>query len=343
MCQRIVMRICLLFLTVIVNAQSPQATSFDSLINASILLSEEALYSAEFAQAEKYVDAMFYKQFKPFQVTHDLKLLLQYHRIQIFKSIVLKKDYDWHEVVALLSELKPVAKTIQDKTVVRDYYSLLASSYRATENTDSATCFEDVALKQYEASGDLKKIAQWRGGRLSRRHLRLQNTGNFEAVIKLIPEYEKEIEFARNSRNKYVFAYNTRHLAQIHRQHTHDYEEALRLFEMSLNLRKDIGFKVFLPASYSSIGDVSMKLGQRMRAIEVYLESILIADEIGFVRYQIDPRIKLGDIYKEAGKFTESRNYYIEALKVSSRNGYESGFDAAMQKLEELANLSYRR
>ncbi len=328
----------LLLLPAVTSAQEHQTARFDSLISVSVLLSEQALFGANFRDAEKHVDISHFEEFNAFQISHELKLTIQNLRIQSFKSILLRRDNDWDEGLQKLLELRSVATKMDDKSTLGDYFDALSSAYRATGRSDSAFYFENRALQLYEEAGNAKKVAQVRGRQISRRHNNFQAADNSEEVIKLIPEYQKEIEFARGCGNKYVLAYNTRHLAQIHRQQTHNYQEALRLFQISLELREEIGFRIFLPASYSSVGDVCIKLGQNKKAADMYLRAIALADEIGFARYQFDPRIKLGDLYRDESNFSEARRHYVEALKAASKNNHQEEIDAALEKLEHLAN-----
>ena len=330
--------IFLLTLVDIANAQNQQSTLFDSLIDASIILSEQALFDANFKEAERYVDVSHFKEFRPFQDNHQLKLTIQYLRIQSFKNILYQQSSSRDKTLHTLLNLKPIAKNVNDKNILGDYYILLSSGYQSTGTTDSASYFQNQAIKLYKEAGNLKKVAQVRGSQISKKHNNLQAAGETEKVLQLIPEYEKEIEFASQCDNKYVLAYNTRHLGQIYRQQTSNYDEAMRLFQISLELREEIGFKLFLPASYSSIGDVALKMGQIKKTIEMYLQSIALAEQIGFVRYQFHPRIKLGDIYKNKGDYEEAKQYYIEALRVASTSSYEEGIDSALQKLENLIN-----
>lgn len=330
--------ICLLSLVDSANAQNQQATRFDSLIDGSIFMSEQALFEANFKEAENYVALSHFKEFRPFQDKHEMKLNIQNLRIQSFKNILYRQSIDREKTLNTLLDLRFIARNVKDKNILGDYYTLLSSSYRSTGISDSAFYFQNIALQFYKEAGNLKKVAQVRGSQISRRHNALLAAGETEKILQLIPEYEKEIEFGRKCDNKYVLAYNTRHLAQIYRRQTSNIEEAMRLFQMSLDLRKEIGFKLFLPASYSSIGDVALKMGKNEKAIEMYLQSIGLAEQIGFVRYQFYPRIMLGDIYEAKGDYEKAKKYYLKALKFASTSSYEEGIDEALEKLESLIN-----
>ncbi len=328
--------IFLFYLPGLIFAQSQHTENFDSLIDVSISLSEQALFNANFEEAERYINVSHFREFTFFEGKHELRLTLQLLRIQGFKRILYRQNTNQDKTLAILQELSPIARNVKDKNILGDYFTLLSSAYQSTGKKDSASHYNHQALALYQEAGNIKKVAQIRGSQISRRHLGLQAAGETEKVLQLIPDYENEIEFAIQCDNKYVSAYNTRHLAQIHLRQTANYTEAMRLFQTSLELRKEIGFKLFLPASYSSIGDVTYKLGQDGKAIEMYLKSIELAEEIGFVRYQFYPRIKLGDIYQRQGNYEGAKRLFIEALKAASASNYEAGINEALQALENL-------
>lgn len=319
-------------------AQNQQAAHLDSLIEANIFQSEQALFGAKFEEAERYIDIAQFKEIRYFEDRQELNLKLRYLRIQGFKHIVYQQDSNEDSTLNTLRDLRIITRKVTDKNILGDYFSQLSSVYHSIGIADSASYYSDKALELYKGTENFKKVAQLRGSQISRRHNRLRAAGEIEKVLLLIPEYIKEIEFARKYDNKYVLSYNTRHLGQIYRRQTSNHSEAMRLFQASLKLREEIGFKIFLPASYSSVGDVAYKIGEDKKAIEMYLHSIDLAEEIGFVRYKFHPRIKLGDIYKNKGNIEEAKKFYIEALKASSSDNYEVGIIEARKKLENLTN-----
>jgi tetratricopeptide (TPR) repeat protein len=314
------------------SSQNLQIAYFDSLINKSLFLSEKALFAANFEEAEKYISISHFEEFNLFRDKHKLKLKIQFLRIQSFKNTLYMQPTNSENYLHTILELQSIVKNIEDNDLLGDYYTLLSSGYHSTGSRDSASYYYNLALQSYKETNNIKKIARVRGSKISREHLSLKAKGKIDKVIQLIPEYEKEIDFSKKCNNKYVLAYNTRHLAQIYLQHTSNYQEAIKLFKMSLDLREEIGFVVFLPASYYSIGEVALKIGNKNMAIEMYNQSIAIADRIGFVRYRFQPRIKMGDIFKKEGNYKEAKKYFIESLKIASENNYDEGIITAVDK-----------
>jgi len=333
--------IFIFLISVLINTSSAQnlrAAYFDSLINKSIFLSEKALFAANFEDAERYISISHFEEFDLFQDKHKLKLTIQFIRMQFFKNTLYLQSTQSESNLNSVLELQHIVKNIQDKNLLGDYYTLLSSGYHSIGSNDSASYYQNLALQSYKETNNIKKIAQIRASKISRKHIRLNAKGKIDLVIQLIPEYEKEIDFSKRCNNKYVLAYNTRHLAQIYFKHTSNYQEAIKLFKISLDLREEIGFIIFLPASYYSMGEVALKMGNIKMAIEMYNQSIAIADQIGFVKYKFQPRIKMGDIFKKEGNNKEAKKYFIESLKIASENNYDEGIITVVEKLETINN-----
>jgi tetratricopeptide (TPR) repeat protein len=236
-----------------------------------------------------------------------------------------------------LFELRPLIKETHDKNLAGDYFVAYSGAHSATGNKDSALYYENVALRIFEESGNLEKVARIRANQISAEHNQYLSQNKYEEVIALIPRYEQEIKFA-TEHSKYALAYNTRHLAQIHLNQTKNYNEALRLFKASLTLREEIGFRPFIPASYSSLGDVYAKIQQHEMAIEMYTQSATLATEIGFIRYRISPLLAIADIYLTLKKTEMAKEYLREALQIASDERQSAYLETIRKKIDQLEN-----
>ncbi len=259
-------------------------------------------------------------------------------RIQAFKSNLYHQKTNPDKLLTKLLELGAQIINVTDKNILADYFTLLSSGFQATGTRDSAIYYNDKAMGYYEEIGNFGKVAQIRGSKISRLQNSIKVKNDREKILQLIPKYETEIEYAGKQKNKYVLAYNTRHLAQIYLNQTNDFKKAMKLFKTSLQLREEIGFKPYLPASYSSVGDVAYKMSDEKLAVEMYKKSISLAEKIGFVRYQFHPRIKIGDIYKTNGNHKQAEKFFNEALASALKNGYQTGVDEANKKIDNISN-----
>ncbi len=317
-------------------AQNLQIAYFDSLINKSLFLSEKSLFAANFDEAERYISISHFEKFDLFNDKHKLKLKIQLIRIKSFKNTLGMANTNSNKILNTIIELLPSTKNIQDENLLGDYFTLLSSGFYSIGSKDSTNYYHKIALHYYNETNNIKKIAQIRASKISRKHNALKAKGRIDKVLLLIPEFEKEIDFSEMCDNKYVLAYNTRHLAQIYLKHTSNLQKALKLFKISLELRDEIGFIIFLPASYYSIGEVAEKMGNRKTAVEMYNKSIAIADRIGFVRYKYLSRLKMGEVFEKENDLVNAKKYFIESLKIASLSNYEKGIQTAIQKIEDL-------
>ncbi len=331
----ILISILLVFQLGVIYAQQTESSKLDSLINLALLLSEEALFDAHFTEAKKIVQLPYFNNFQGFKDKHEVQLTIQDLRIERFMNIVLQLKPTPDKNFERLSSLASFVNDIEKKELQASYFLSFSSAHRSVGNVDSALVYEAKALSIFKNAMRQDKVAEIQASQISRRHNQFLKEGKKAEILKMIPEYEQAINFS-NAHSKYALSYNTRHLAQIHRRQTLNYDEALRLFKTSLQLREEIGFKPFIPASYSSLGDVYFKKGEYLRAIEMYLKATELAKEIGFVRYQTYPYLCIGDIYLKQADKEKASEYYLKALKSASINGYSTGIDNAIEKLGKL-------
>ncbi len=323
------------------NSLLSQTSLEDSIVSLALTLSERALYDARFEEANEIVNLSYFKKFKDYNVEHEILLSIQKMRIDGIANNVCNKKTNHNANLKTLLQFIPDSINIDDTEVLGQLFFALSQTYLSNDIKDSSIIYRDKSLRIFQDMGNFEKIAEIRAYDISTKHNMMLQKGDKEQIIELIPEYEKEIEISKLY-SKYVLAFNTRHLAQIYKRQTLDYEKALQLFKLSLNLRREIGFKPYLPASYSSLGDVYMKMGEDKLAIEMYLESFRLADEIGFIRFQLYPNLQVGDIYLNKLNTEKASEYYLKALKLASENNYSFGIDQSIERIEKLNITMYK-
>lgn len=307
----------------------------DSIVSLALTLSEKALYDARFQEAKEIVNLSYFENLKGYTIEHEILLSIQKMRIDGIANNVSNKKNDNKANHKKLLQFLSDSNEIKETNVLGQLFFAISQTYFSNDLKDLSLIYHDKALRIFQDMGDFKEIVKIRAHDISVKHNMLFQKGDKEQILELIPEYEKEIETSMHY-SKYVLAYNTRHLAQIYRRQTSDYEKALQLFKWSLELRLEIGFKPYLPASYSSIGDVYMKMGEVNLAIEMYLESSKLAEEIGFIRFQLYPNLQIGDIYFNKQKTEKAYEYYLKALKLASENNYSLGIEQSIGRIEKL-------
>ena len=317
------------------SAQSVSNRTLDERVHAAIRLSESALYDARLIHAENLVSESRFDEIGPLTDEHRLRLTVQRHRVLRFKAnLFMLPDNSQARLTELLTYLD-FAEKLNEGNLKAEYLLTLSSAYRSARDSTQADKYEEQALEMFRKLSDYRRIMDIRAIRISRKHNQLLQAGKKEEILALIPLYEKEIESSLIY-NRYAASFNTRHLAQIHRRQTQNYKEALKLFKQSLELRETIGFRPYIPASYSSLGDVYVRLGELENAVEMYTTSARLAEKIGFIRYEIDPLIKIGDIYVLEGHSAKAREYFEMAVKHARLRNYKAGVTEAEKKLGNL-------
>ncbi len=307
----------------------------DLIVKLAVILSEEALFDAKFTEARNIVELSYFENIKNLQPKHRLLLTMQDLRISGFMNIVYAKKSNPKKNFEKLQQFLPIVNKLDDPSIRGNYFLAFSNAHRSINNQDSAIIYQNKATSSFTEIQDFQEIAKIRASDISRLHNQLLQKEKTDEILKLIPRYNEEIEFSSRY-SKYALAYNTRHLGQIYRRQTQEFEVALELFQTSLELREEIGFMPFIPASHSSIGDVLKKMGRYTEAIKSYLTSAELAEEIGFIRYQSYPLLSIGDCYLLAGDKTKALEYYTRALKVASSNNYSSDINEAVIKIKEL-------
>lgn len=318
-----------------VKGQNSTLSKVDSLVDVKISLSEKFLFDAKFVDAKKILNLSFFRNLDGYSPKHKILLTIQDIRVTGFMNIVHAKKTDPIDNFERLNSLLTVAEKLKDENVQALYFLSFSNTHRSIGNLDSALIYQKNAISLFQKNDNLEEIAKIRAADISRLHNQLLEEEKKQEVLDLIPKYLDEIEFS-NYHSKYALAYNTRHLAQIHRRQTMNYEESLKLFKTSLTLREEIGFKPFIPASHSSLGDVYLKMGEYESAIEAYIRSLELAQEIGFVRYQSYPLLCIGDCYLNQNYETNAIEYYKKALEKATINNYLPVIDQANLKISEI-------
>jgi tetratricopeptide (TPR) repeat protein len=314
--------------------QSAWENKTDSIVSSAISLSEVAIFDARFEEAKNTVNPSIFIQLKEFNIDHKVLLILQNLRIDRFTNNVYQKTTDHYAAFKKLHQF--IGDTARmDKKILGDYFLILSNTYRSRGIIDSSGCYQKKALEIFSYKNNFNKIADIRTLNISLKHTHLRSQGKKVQILALIPQYEEEIEFSKLY-NKYSLSFNTRHLGQIYLRHTSNYEKAFELFKRSLDLRIEIGFKPYLPASYSSLGDAYVKMNKDSLAIEMYHVSSEIAQEIGFIRYQSSPNLKIGDIYLADNDFETAKEYYVLAAEYASKNDYSDGIKQAEERIKKM-------
>jgi len=116
-----------------------------------------------------------------------------------------------------------------------------------------------------------------------------------------------------------------------------NYDEAIRLHEQSLAMRRKIGKPHLVAASLHNLATACAAYGLTDRAAELYEESLAINRTTGNRQGMSITLNNLGNLARNQERFADARKYYQECLETSSELGDHHGRAAAIGNLGSLA------
>lgn len=303
--------------------------------------SEQLFLDGRLEEAQALLDSVDVATAEQLEPATRLLLAAQQSKISVFRGIMSRDRTHYEAALAMLLPHQDVLADENDPNIRANFLSALA--YTHIFNTHVSPTHRDTALALFREAIMLYAEAKDRSGEALARALvimlrftRMRTNEDTEGMLALIPEFEAEIAFAQQAGNPMALAYNQRHLAAIYREASGDLDEALRLYQASLETRLQMGFQPFVPASYFSMGEVLANLGRMEAALEMYEQSVKAADAVEFRRYQVTSRLKLGDLLKAKGRLSQARAYYSEALEVAEAGGFQEEVDEVRLRLDGL-------
>lgn len=316
-------------------SQTPDIKAIDKAVESAIYQSEQSLFEADFDKALVLIAPTKFEKSEQFSDIHRVQLLIQELRIKGFQSILLRLENNATDRLYRLKKFYIPATTTENPDIRADYFLTLSSTYRSVGKKDSALLFANKARGLYTDEKKLDELAKLDANEISRKHNQFLAEGKREEILSLIPTYRQLVESSRQH-STYALAYNTRHLAQVYRRQTREFGKALELFQASLAARQEIGFKPFIPASYSSIADVYLAMGNYEMAIKIYSEAQALATEIGFIRYEYYPLLKIGDIYLAKENTERAAEYFHKAQSIATVHDYTAAIKEVEARLDNL-------
>ncbi len=104
-----------------------------------------------------------------------------------------------------------------------------------------------------------------------------------------------------------------------------DYDQALEKYLQSLEIAKRIGDVAGEAKSLHQVGNIYLLKGDYDQALEKYLESLEIAKRIGDVAGEAGSLHQVGMIYENKGDYDQALEKYLQSLEIKKRIGDVSG------------------
>ncbi len=162
-------------------------------------------------------------------------------------------------------------------------------------------------------------------------------TGQLLILEQLIPLYlsenpklalshsHKALFLAKESRNYRMEANALHHIGNATRYLLSDYAEALDYCSKALK----VCMEHHLPNEQISIllttGEIYQELGNSYKAIENYMQALLLAESLGQIKSSADALNKTGQVYRSIGNEAKAIEYHMKALTLCRQHNYLQG------------------
>ncbi|HHE38235.1 MAG TPA: tetratricopeptide repeat protein [Candidatus Cloacimonetes bacterium] len=117
-----------------------------------------------------------------------------------------------------------------------------------------------------------------------------------------------------------------------------EYDAALDLFLQSLTLRENIGDKKDIVSSYNNIGIIYDDLSDYEKALEYYQKALKLYEELEDKKGIADALHNIGVSYRSLSRFNKSLECYLRALKIYEEIEDKNGISSALGNIGIIYN-----
>ena len=119
-----------------------------------------------------------------------------------------------------------------------------------------------------------------------------------------------------------------------------EYEKALDFYLRSLKIKEELGDKKAIARSLNNIGVILSALGNNKEALQYYTRALEIKEKLGDRGGIASQYINIGNIHKEGKEFTQAMEYYRKALDIYREIKNPSGIASVLFNIGDVEVLS---
>ena len=112
-----------------------------------------------------------------------------------------------------------------------------------------------------------------------------------------------------------------------------DYPRALDYYLKSLKIREEVNDKLRMSISYNRLGTIYFRLSELEKALDYYQKSLQIARESGDKVSMQEVMINIGSLYQKQHDYPKALDNFNEALKINQSIGNKSGCATALNAI----------
>jgi class 3 adenylate cyclase/TPR repeat protein len=112
-----------------------------------------------------------------------------------------------------------------------------------------------------------------------------------------------------------------------------DYPKALRYYEQSLAIRKQLGNQNEIAISLNNIGIIYKVQGYSPKALEYFLQSLAVFKQLGNQNGIANSLNNIGIIYQDQGNYPEALDYLAQGLEIKKQLDNQNGIANALNNI----------
>ncbi|OGU34813.1 MAG: hypothetical protein A2068_02425 [Ignavibacteria bacterium GWB2_35_6b] len=304
-----------------------------------IQISEYYYYNSQLNDADKILKPAIEITEQTGGKKYSAELLIQKAKINSINSFITNNSYE--QSINDLNTAINYCKETNSTKLLGDAYNYLGFALYAQKYNQNLGTYEEALkyLNEAEQIRDEYKDLRGLAETYIYKGIVLERLGNNNEALEL---YSKANEICENNNFKLEQSYATRHIAFI-KSYNKDFESALELFRKSLNLREEIGYKVYLPFSYLSVGNMYFELNRKNEAEEFYVKALTSALQNGAERVVVLCRMSLGDLYLSKNLYEKSLEEFTIALNISEKINFQRGINYSKEKINSLKKIQNQK
>jgi len=152
-------------------------------------------------------------------------------------------------------------------------------------------------------------------------YLNLAELYHKSSIDKFLENANKSLTYARQTKNKKIEAEALRMIGLRYYAEKEEYEKALELLKLTLNLYKEQKDKVGIALTLNNIGFVYYNMDKVKESLDYQLKSLKLKEELGDIKTINSSLNNIGLIYWYTGNYKEALNFFSRAANNYMRNG----------------------
>jgi len=304
---------------------------------AALAASERWLFAARFEKATAALELAPAAEGEALPAAVRVALAAQRAEVELVAGTVRRRFDSYAATLEALRELGPEAEALPEQAVRARFLAALAAAELHAGELDGAAEHAAAAAELRGLLDDAAGRAEAVALALHVAHLKLlRESGERARRTELLGRYEAAIRDAEAVGARRALAVDLHHLGRLLAETFADPVGAIPLYRRAAALREELGDRPGLAPVYHALGDLHAELGETATAAHWFRVAFVSADEIGYVRFRVNPRLRLAELLRARGEADAARGWLAEARRIAAADGWQAGEEEAARRLAAL-------